>query len=105
MEIESGLDDFGQIRVGAKLTEEDYGTLLALSQSPHWKFYRQLLIKSKEEFMLAVLKCEDPHSVMKQVGFVAGLNFAINQIAVICTNHKKVIEKSSKRGEPQVVED
>jgi hypothetical protein len=74
--------------------------LKTLEASPYWKFYRQLLLKSKDAYFNSVLPMTDPNQVLKQVGIVAGINFAINSIQVLCMENdkqsQKAIEKNTK---------
>lgn len=92
--IDALYDDNGDLRVGYKnLTAEDMEVLQTLNQSPYWKFYRDLLIKAKEAYFNSTLAMKDPNEMVKNVGFVAGVNFAINQLPVIVGHHQMVVRK------------
>lgn len=76
----------------AKLTEEHYQILKALHSSPHWRFYRDILIKIKEAKHLALYPEDNPYKVMKGIGEVAGINFVINELDMLVAQHA-VVEK------------
>lgn len=89
--VDALFDDKGELRVGYKnMGREDMEILKTLQSSPYWKYYRELLIKAKEAYFNSTLAMKDPHEMMKNVGMVAGINFAINQIAVIVSHHEAV---------------
>lgn len=104
IETLSAVDAEGRLRVGFKLRKEDYEVLKSLQGSPQWALYRGLLIKAKDEFFNNTLAVDDPHKVMKQMGMVAGINFAINTLRVLVHDYdkklKKVVAEEKKTGKP-----
>lgn len=104
IETETAIDAEGRLRVGFKLRMEDYEVLKSLQNSPQWALYRSLLIKSKDEFFNNTLAVDDPHKVMKQMGMVAGINYAINSLRVLVHDYdkkqKKAVAQEEKKGKP-----
>ena len=92
----AAFDSKGDLRVSFVLSKEDHETLAALAQSPYWALYRKVLINAKDAFFNSVLAIKDPNDMMKHVGIVAGINFAINQLTVINDEYKRKIEKEKK---------
>jgi hypothetical protein len=82
------------------LTQEEMEMLKTLEASPYWKFYQRLLMKSKDAYFNSILPMTDPNQVLKHVGIVAGINFAINSLQVLCMENDKqrqlLVEKSTK---------
>lgn len=84
---------FDQSSVVDKLTAEDYEMLRTLNGSQYWKHYRGILLKAKEAYFNSVLPMKDPNEMMKHIGIVAGINFAINQLPILVAEHDAKVRK------------
>lgn len=86
------------------LKPEELETLKALYNGPHWAFYKRILLKSKDAYFNSILPMNNPNEVLKQVGIVAGINFAINLLQVLCLDYErrvqKELEKDTKESKP-----
>lgn len=104
IDIETARNKTGELRVAYKLTPEDFENLKALQESPHWKVYRALLIRTKDAHFDALLSLVDTNPIVKQMGMIAGLNLAINTLPVLCAEynkaHQKKLEKDSSASVP-----
>lgn len=104
IETKAMADAVGNLRVAyVNLTAEDFEMLKALNDSPYWVHYRKILEKAMAEYLRASTMVTDVNGVVKMVhnsGLAAGINFAINQIQVLCADYdakkQKAIEKSTK---------
>lgn len=76
-----------------KINQEGHEMLKALRESPYWKYYRQMLIQAKEAQSLALLPLDDPNKMMKQVGYIAGMNYCINQLGVLVDHHETQVKR------------
>lgn len=102
------LDAAGNLRIGYKgMTAEDMEALKALNASPHWAVYRKILQSAMAEYMRASTQVVDVNGVVKMLhsaGMAAGMNFAINQLQVLCADYdakaKKTLEKTTKEKVP-----
>ena len=65
------------------LTAEDIETLKALHSSSLWLKYRDILMRSKEAYLLSLLPEMDTNKTFQTKGIIAGINFCINQLPVI----------------------
>lgn len=99
IQSESAMTDTGEMRVGFRLTPEQQASLELLHDSPHWAVYREVLLAAKTEFFNGVLPIDDPHKVMKQVGMVTGVNFAINQLPVLVAEMRRQRQKAVDEAE------
>jgi hypothetical protein len=94
IEIETAFDERGDFRVNyTKLDPELLATLHTLNDSHQWKAYRDLLINAKNHFFNSTLAIDDTTKLLKHIGIVAGINFAINQLPILVQQHKKALEK------------
>lgn len=71
-------------------SEQEFELLKILKDQDSWKIYRKILLRYKESYLWDALKGNDPNLVMKNIGIVAGLNFAINQLVILVETHNKV---------------
>jgi hypothetical protein len=94
----------GDLVTATILGDEQYEILKMLSESPAWRLYRQLLIQAKEGYFHQALAMNDPHQVMKTMGTVAGINLAVNQLAVLMAQYKqkqaRAVDRATKN-DPQ----
>ena len=105
---QSAFDAAGSLRIGYKgLTKEDMESLVALQGSPHWAVYRRLLTGAMSEHYRASSMVTDVDGVVKMIsnaGLAAGINFAINQLQVLCADYhaklKKGLEKPVENSKP-----
>lgn len=70
--------------------EMEFELLRILKDQDSWKIYRKILLKYKEYYLYEALKSNDPNFVMKNIGIVAGVNFAINQLVILVDQHNKL---------------
>lgn len=61
-----------------------------------------MLIKAKEAYVNSILPMKDPNDMLKHVGIVAGINFAINQLPLLVAQYdakilKQLAEKELKK--------
>lgn len=86
--------------LGFKPSEEELASLEALDSSPHWKVYRKILMAAKTEYFNSILPRTETNDIVKHIGLVAGINFAINQLPVIVAEKKRKekekLEKATK---------
>lgn len=103
-EVSAVKDANGELRVSLKLQAEDYEFLKSLNNSPYWKFYRKLLLQSKDAYFNSILGMKDTNEMIKAVGIVAGINLAVNQLPVLCLEYdraqQKALEKENKKEVP-----
>jgi hypothetical protein len=95
------LKDTGEFRVAYNITPEAIESLKTLSTSPHWKVYRDILISAKTEYFNSILPKTETNDIVKNIGIVTGINFAINQLPVLLAENlrqaKKKVEELEKR--------
>lgn len=96
IEIQSVMAESGEVRVGFVPTKEQVELLRTLTLAGNWKLYRTMLISAKNEMFNGILPLTESEKIIKQVGFVAGLNFAINQVAVIVSESDRKINERKK---------
>lgn len=98
--VDALFDDNGELRVGFNgITAEDMEILKTLNTSAYWKYYKELLIKAKDAYFNSTLAMSDPNLVMKNIGMVAGINFAINQLGVIVGSHANLVKRKQVEAE------
>jgi len=97
-EFQTQFDERGDFRLNyTKLDPELIATLAALSDSYQWKAYRDLLINAKNHFFDSTLAIDDTNKLLKHIGIVAGINFAINQLPILVQQHRKALEKEQAK--------
>jgi hypothetical protein len=79
--------------------------LLQLFESRSWKTYRRVLLSAKDGYQHSMLPMEDPKKVMKTLGTVVGINFAVNQLGILVATFKKQANalsgESKNQGQPK----
>lgn len=81
------------------LNPEDLEHLRTLRDLPQWKVYRKVLMAAKDGYFQACLPMTETNQVMKTMGMVTGLNFAINQLPVLVDTHDAQLKKQQAQEE------
>ena len=71
------------------LTLEDIEILRSLESSVQWKRYRQILIRAKEAYFHSTLPMSKTSEIVKTIGIVTGINYAINQVSFVVAEHDR----------------
>lgn len=108
IESHSTFDAAGSLRIAYKgLAPEDLESLKVLVSSPYWRVYRTILQHAMAEHLRASTMVTDVNGIVKMLhnsGMAAGINFAINQIQVLCADHdaraQQEVEKHPKQNVP-----
>lgn len=103
VEIKLAKDENGASVLEFLLTKEDIEHLRALKDLPQWRVYRKVLMAAKEGYFQAVLPIVETNPIMKTIGMVTGLNFAINQLPLLVQVHdlqekKRKLAEEKKEG-------
>lgn len=88
-EFQLVMDEKGQLQALARLTPDQQETLKALESSGAWKLYRKILLQAKDGYFQSALPMKDPNEILKTIGIVAGINFAVNQLAFLVAQYNK----------------
>lgn len=88
-----------------KLTPEDMNDLLQLFESQSWKTYRKVLLSAKDGYQHSMLPQTETNQLLKTLGVVVGINFAVNQLGILVATFKKQANafsgESKNRGQPK----
>ena len=82
----------GNPTILADLTPEDKSLLVELNNSRSWKLYSKMLSVYATGMLNSLLPMEDPIKITKNLGIVAGCNFAINSLGIQVSQFKKQAE-------------
>ena len=88
-----------------RLSPEDMNSLLQLFESSSWKTYRRVLLSAKDGFQHSMLPEDEPNKLLKTLGVVVGINFAVNQLGILVATFKKQANalsgESKNQGQPK----
>ncbi len=76
------------------LKPDQYESLDVLQNSPHWKVYRDILLKAKQSYLDSILAMREPIDITKHLGIAAGINFALNQLPLLVSQYRAEVEKN-----------
>ena len=96
-EVKLSRDDQGSPLVATRLSEEENEILKALYESPAWKLYQGILLKARDAYLNTCITEKDPNEVMKRLGLVAGINFAVVQLGGVYQTYMRKQAKSVER--------
>jgi hypothetical protein len=104
VEAQAAVDAAGNLRIGyVGLSKEDHEVLKALLNMPHWKLYRDILVRAQAEYARAAMNGVGFDGMIdswKNQGIAAGLNFAVTQLPILCREYdaknNKALEKQDK---------
>lgn len=92
--IELQVDEKGNAFPVVHTTEQQKELLKMLSESDSWRLYAQVLESAKQGYVHLAMGMNNPNEILKTMGLIAGINFAINQLGVLMVSYKKQQAKS-----------
>lgn len=83
-------------------TPDEMALLKTLLDNPAWAIYRKILLQVKEGYFHSTLGMIETNKIVKNIGIVTGINYAVNQLDAMLIMEERRLKKEQEQAKKPV---